>query len=483
MRIQSNYTYKPNFGYDKKLNSELKQSLSTYPDKRWAQTLSSMNTYCNRLESNIVNEAKNSNKEDSKFQDYLDIFLSCKQILAGFISITFEDLGYADREFKHYQDEFIKNGSKDDDWHKDACDILSDWVSPNISNATNSTKTSPQTQEPSTKNTSDIDEVQEKSNIDNNTDSSSDISDTTSVSDLILSNLSKKSFLEEFKPDSHSPKGFIDVSGMDDLKRDLSEGIIELIKNPEQAKLDFEEYGKSIPNTILLYGPTKRRKTYITQALASEIDSPMFMLNISKAGSHYINLTSKNLKAAFDEAINIAKMSDKPCLLFMDEIDSLCFDRNSRMEPDDLKQVATMLQSIDDAKNSDVIIIGATNKFNLLDPAIRRRFDTKVFVDVPDFDSRKALVIKNLSAMKKGVKLLNSPDDIELIAKKLEGYSNSSICIISKQAALNAMRRNRADISVDDYANAIESTSEEKPDINIYKSDSLKSNKKIGFSS
>ena len=476
MKISRNYTYKPIFGYDKQLNQELKQAISTYPDRQWAQTLSSLNTYCNKLENNITKESTKKRGKDSKIQDYIDIFLTCKEVLAGFVAITFESLNYADREFEHYQDQFIKNGQMDNDWRNDVCKVLKDWVSENILDKYGMKKSSnsqelyvPKFDENGIEIISDSPSTNPVSQQIKNTDSSGS------------SNLSIKSFLEQFKPDENSPKGFNDVAGMENLKRDLREGIIELIQNPQQAKLDFEEYGKTIPNTILLYGPPGCGKTYITQALASEIDVPLYLLNISNVGSHYINLTAKNLKAAFDKAIEIAQKTEKPCLLFMDEIDSLAFDRDSRMEPDDLKQVATMLQAIDTAKKSNVIIIGATNKYNLLDPAIRRRFESKVFVDIPDFDSRKALVIKNLLSLKKGKKLLESPEDIDNIAKRLEGYSNSSICIISKQAAINAMRRDRADISVEDFIKAIESTTEEKPNRNLYKSESGLLKKQIGF--
>ncbi len=480
MKISQNHIYQPCFGYDKQLNEDLKQSLSTYPDRQWANTLLSMNSYCNRLESNIRKEASKENKSKSKIQDYLDIFLSCKQILAGFVSITFESLNYADREYKHYNDEFIKNGSKENDWRKDACESLKEWLSSKFSEELSGSKIQKKQQEDSQITENKDTTTQSGSNNTSNPTSTTNSSDASSASKNPLAKLSK-SFLEEFKPDSSTPKGFSDVAGMCELKRDLEEGIIELIQNPQQAKLDFEEYGKTIPNTILLYGPPGCGKTYITQALASEIDVPLYLLNISNVGSHYINLTAKNLKAAFDKAIEIAQKTEKPCLLFMDEIDSLAFDRDSRMEPDDLKQVATMLQAIDTAKKSNVIIIGATNKYNLLDPAIRRRFESKVFVDIPDFDSRKALVIKNLLSLKKGKKLLESPEDIDNIAKRLEGYSNSSICIISKQAAINAMRRDRADISVEDFIKAIESTTEEKPNRNLYKSESGLLKKQIGF--
>ena len=297
----------------------------------------------------------------------------------------------------------------------------------------------------------------------------------------ILNKITDKSMLEEFIPTPSSPKGFDDVAGMFSLKRDLTEGIIQFIQDPQQAQLDFEEYGKTIPKGILLYGPPGCGKTYITQALAEQTKSPLYLLNISKAGSHYINMTSKNIKAAFDEIIAIADKSDRPTLLFMDEIDTMAFDRSSRMEPDDLKQVGTILQGIDLAKSHNVIILGATNKYNLLDPAVKRRFDSKVFVDIPDQESRVAVLEMNLKPLKKAQKLLQSPEDLEKIAKMLNGYSNSSICTISKQAALNAMRRGRADIAVEDYEIAIKNSGEEKPDRKDYLADYKKTTNKIGF--
>jgi len=470
VRILSNYTYKQSFGYDKKLNAELKSELSVHSDKPWARTISSLNSFCNTTENNIKKAEKDSN--DSRYQDYLDIFLTAKQMLAGFVEITFENLHFADREYRHYDDEFKKNGSKENDWRKEVCNSLSDWTSAAVAPVKRIEKTSDATKE---KDTSSIESVTDKNKPETSLKSDSAKLPQSS------SGLSKKSFLEEFKKDAFSPNGFSDVAGMADLKRTLNETIIQFVNNPEQAKLDFEEYGKTIPKGILLYGPPGCGKTYITQALASELASPVYLLNISNAGSHYINMTAKNIKAAFDEIISISEKTEKPCVLFMDEIDSLCFDRNSRMEPDDLKQVATILQALDKAKKSNVIIIGATNKYNLLDPAVRRRFDSKVFVDIPDVESIKALLKKNLTPIKKGQNLLSSENELDTIAKMLYGYSNSSICNISKEAALNAMRRDRADVSVQDYQKAIENTTEEKPDRKLYKADSATTARKIGF--
>ena len=469
MQISNNYiNTKTSFGYDKKLNTELKAKLAVHPDQEWAKDLSSMNNYVNKLESRVVSESKTSNS--SKYEDYLDIFLNFKNVLAGFVSVTFPDINFADREFNHYYDEFVKGGSKTDDWHLDACETLSDWISPELKDKLPKKKIDPKKQLYVPKFDEDGVEIEQVPE------------EKSSQVQSKVSKLSEKSMLEEFVPTITAPNGFDDVAGMFDLKRDLSEGIIQLIQNPEQAQLDLEEYGKTIPRGILLYGPPGCGKTYITQALSAETKSPLYLLNISKAGSHYINMTSKNIKAAFDEAIAIASKSDTPTLLFMDEVDTMAFDRNSRMEPDDLKQVGTILQGMDDAKAHNVIIIGATNKYDILDPAVKRRFDSKVFVDIPDEKSIKALLEKNLKPLKKGQKLLSSPEDLETISRLLKGFSNSSICTISKEAALNAMRRDRADIAVEDYKKAIETTGEEKPDRKLYLAESKKSSNKIGFS-
>ncbi|MBE7705246.1 MAG: ATP-binding protein [Cyanobacteria bacterium SIG29] len=483
MKISSNfYNRNLSFGYDKQLNAELKERLAQHPDKQWAKDLSSMNTLANRLESRVSNYAKYSDVENNtKYQDYLDMFLSLKQVLAGFISITFTDLDFANREFNHYYDEFVKAGSPKDDWKMDACASLEDWIDTEHSSKLVKNTPSPKQELYKPQFNEDGVEISQQPEQKPQQKPESSPSAPSPAVQSILNKITDKSMLEEFIPTPSSPKGFDDVAGMFSLKRDLTEGIIQFIQDPQQAQLDFEEYGKTIPKGILLYGPPGCGKTYITQALAEQTKSPLYLLNISKAGSHYINMTSKNIKAAFDEIIAIADKSDRPTLLFMDEIDTMAFDRSSRMEPDDLKQVGTILQGIDLAKSHNVIILGATNKYNLLDPAVKRRFDSKVFVDIPDQESRVAVLEMNLKPLKKAQKLLQSPEDLEKIAKMLNGYSNSSICTISKQAALNAMRRGRADIAVEDYEIAIKNSGEEKPDRKDYLADYKKTTNKIGF--
>ncbi len=471
MKISSINSSKPSFGYDKRLNKSLQTQLGKCKNTVMSQTIASLNDYCNLVEDNLREEEKKNGPKTSLYQDLQDMLSTSKQMLSGFVSFTFPKLRYPDREYAHYNREFVKNGSQKDDWRADVMEALSEWTESELSKSKTGQSNNPKDELYQPK----FDEDGMEITDDPKKDLINKISGALSGKD--------KSLLEEFKPSATSPKGFQDVAGMDKLKKDLNNGIIQFINNPEQAKIDFEEYGKSIPKSLLLYGPPGCGKTYITQALSGEIDTPMYMLNISKAGSEYINMTAKNLKSAFDAAIRISEKQQKPVLVFMDEIDSLGFDRGAQTWPEDIKQVATMLQCIDQVKQSNVIIIGATNKYNILDPAIRRRFDSKVFVDIPDKDAIQTLLIKNLAPLSKGQKLLSSPDDLKTITNQLYGFSNSSICIISKQAALNAMERDRADISVDDYLKAIKETGEEKPDRKQYLAETKTKSAKIGFGS
>ena len=167
-------------------------------------------------------------------------------------------------------------------------------------------------------------------------------------------------------------------------KEELTEEIIEPIKNPKRAELDLMEYGKEVPKGVLLYGPPGCGKTYIVEALAQELDTVVYKLGIDKAGSKYINETSTNIRKSFDYAEAAARTFEKPVVLFMDEIDSLIMKRSEALNEENLKQVATLLQCIEHAQQNNVIVVGATNRYELIDPAAIRRFPVKKPVLSPE---------------------------------------------------------------------------------------------------
>ena len=487
MRVNNIYNNQISFGYNKNLNRQLIQRLNNHHDQKYAGVLLNLNDTCNKCEDVIRElEAKKrkSDAEKELEQNCLDIFYTSKEVLAGFISIDFADLNYANRECQHYNYEIEKRGNKKYDWRKDACRVLADWV------------TNPMLIPKSVRDDIEQDKLKKISNAalqKNEQQAPQTPREETDVSDYLPDEIKSETeeakkgkddstLIKLFTPTEDSPKGFEDVIGMDSLKADLQDGIVTYIKNPQQAEIDKKEYGKTAPKAILLYGPPGCGKTYITQALSEETQKPLLMLNISQVGSHYINKTSKNIQHAFNQAKIVAEKSGQTCFLFMDEIDTIGFDRSAQTDNEDLKQVGTLLQAIDDAKKcKNLVIIGATNKFKLLDPALKDRFEAKTLVDIPDEKAIKGLLQKLLKPMSKGQTLLSADEDLEKIAKLLHGYSNRSIVSINQKAALNAMRRDRADIAIEDYQKAIEESDDEKPNRDDYLPDGGKNKRKLGF--
>lgn len=451
-KIQNNI----HFGYDKKLNKELKVLTSCACEKQWGKNIITINNLCNKMEDTLRNDEKRQflSRFDNTFLNYVEGLVGLKQMLVNFVEDLFPHLHYAEREYSHYKEEYNLYGKRENDWRYPLIKSFDGLVSEEIKNKKYDSLFPDEND--------DIEEI---------------------IGESVCDNSSKiqTSILEEFKPLKTTPKGFDDVKGMESLKSDLKNSVVKYFENPSLEVSDKEEYGIKKPRAILFYGPPGCGKTFITQALAAETKTPLYMLNIANAGSKYINETSKNIKDAFEEAVKIAKTTEKPCLLFMDEVESMGFDRSSDTTPEQLKQIDTMLQSIDIAKDSNIIIIAATNKYNLIDEAIRSRFDKKISVDVPDFESRKALIISKLSETSKGKKLSENEEDVNKISQMLDGYSNRSICSICEAAAINALNRDRAEIQLSDYQNTINSTSEEKILSKSYEAKNSEKRIKIGF--
>ncbi len=461
---------KVSFGYDKKLSKELESELKNYKkEKEWANSILQLNTYCNQIEKNIIEQEKKKKTDTSNFSGLVELFSDLKQILAQSVEITFEKLNYSARESRHYEKEYMKNKDKPNDWRLQVMENIA-WMSddPPELFKKEEEKVLKMVDEASSENDNEDEIVYKEFEPETNESKKSK---------------KKTKFIKEYKPTAESPKGFCDVAGMEEVKSTLEDGIMKALKNPEEAKLDFEEYGRTVPRGILLYGPPGCGKTFITKALSQEAEVPLYLLNLSDIGSGYVNVTSKNINLAFEEIIQCAKDSGKPSLLFMDELDTMAFNRDGNTFGEDIKQVGTLLQVMDKADENNVFIIGATNKYALLDPAVRRRFDAKLLVDVPDITARKALLTNFLSGISKGKELAADEESIEKIAELLQGYSNDSICKISKEAGNNALKRNRDNIKFKDYETAIKNSTEEKPNRRDFLSEEDLANQtgRIGF--
>lgn len=454
------------FGYSKKSQEYINKNVEQIEEPELKAAIKSCSDVCNSMEDTIkANERKYG--PDYSQSNYVDFFITLKDALLSHVVLLFDDSEkYLQSEYDYYSSSLSKCKNKDNNWRQSIVDRLKFWDS-NLGK----TKEEMAKELEESKKAAAIGKAQLTDVIKTYLTGEKPEGATTESSPIV----------ETLQKTEFSPKGMQDVMGMEELKEELMENVIKPVNNPEQARLDLEEYGKRIPTGILLYGPPGCGKTYIIEALAAETDSEVYIMNSANTGSKFVNQTANNIKKAFDYVYKKGDESEKPVFMFMDEIDAMTSNRDAHASNEDIKGVATLLKYIEGAKAHNVIVIGATNKYDLIDPAIRRRFDMKRYVGLPEQEQREALVRNNLSKKKKGQALISDGEKVKQVAKALSGYSSSSINIISDLASLNALKRNRADIDIVDFEEAIKTTGEEKIDDKQYKP--LARKEKIGFNS
>jgi len=236
-----------------------------------------------------------------------------------------------------------------------------------------------------------------------------------------------KSFI---RSDEHEEDAFPEIAGMKSVKKILSEEIIAVLENPKR----FSDYGISIPNGILLYGPPGCGKTYISTKLSKKLNLKMYTISASDVGSIYIHGTSMKI----DDVIKSAKWN-APSILFIDEIDSLFQKRSSLSGKDAHKfeEIGQFLASINNISKHKVILIATTNAPGVIDEALLRpgRIDKLVYVGPPDMEAREDLLKIEMKKRKKAGEI-----DLKLISEMLSGYSCSDIVFIVEEAAKEAMK-------------------------------------------
>lgn len=224
--------------------------------------------------------------------------------------------------------------------------------------------------------------------------------------------------------------GFDAVAGMGALKQKLYEDIIV----PISKSAEFEKFKISAPNGILLYGPPGCGKTYIVRKLSEEIKHHYFELRHSDFASIYVHGSVIKIGEIFDKA-----KASAPSLIFIDEIDGLFPDRadlggNQQYKREEINE---FLMRLNDAGKNKILVIGATNQINLIDKAVLRsgRFDKKILVPPPDFESRKQLFeFYTADRPVSGI-------DFDALSEKTLHYSCSDIELIVNEAARAAVSR------------------------------------------
>ncbi|MGA2643014.1 MAG: ATP-dependent zinc metalloprotease FtsH [Spirochaetia bacterium] len=240
---------------------------------------------------------------------------------------------------------------------------------------------------------------------------------------------------------------FVDVAGIDEAKEELQE-VVDFLKTPQR----FETLGGRIPRGILLVGAPGTGKTLLAKAVAGEAGVPFFSISGSEFVEMFVGVGAARVRDLFAQA-----SAKSPCIIFIDELDALGKARGySPMGGYDereqtLNQLLTEMDGFDTRKG--VIIMGATNRPEILDPALLRpgRFDRQVVVDRPDLVGREAI----LNVHAKGVKLAASVD-LHLIAQRTPGFVGADLANIVNEAALLVARRGKTEVTPDEFSEAID---------------------------
>lgn len=226
-------------------------------------------------------------------------------------------------------------------------------------------------------------------------------------------------------------EGFAAIAGMQELKNMLQLDVIDALNDKER----YIEYGLTIPNGMLLYGPPGCGKTFFAERLSEQIGFTFYQIKPSDIQSKWVNASQENIKNLFDEARKKA-----PSIVFIDELDALVPNRNdSNISHMNTSAVNEFLVQINNCGDDGVFVIGATNRPAAIDPAILRkgRLDKKIYLPPPDYDARRSMF---------ELYLKNRPIEIGLdydrLAELTENYVSSDIRFLSDEAARTALKYN-----------------------------------------
>ena len=240
---------------------------------------------------------------------------------------------------------------------------------------------------------------------------------------------------------------FADVAGVDEAKQELQE-IVEFLKYPEK----FVALGARIPKGLLLVGPPGTGKTLISRAVAGEAGVPFFSISGSEFVEMFVGVGASRVRDLFDQA-----KRNSPCIVFVDEIDAVGRQRGAGLggshdeREQTLNQILVEMDGFD--TNTNVIVVAATNRPDVLDPALLRpgRFDRQIVLDRPDIRGRNAI----LQVHAKG-KPLEASISLETLARQTPGFSGADLSNLLNEAAILAARRNKRKVGMSELEEAID---------------------------
>jgi len=240
---------------------------------------------------------------------------------------------------------------------------------------------------------------------------------------------------------------FHDVAGVDEAKTELQE-VVEFLKYPEK----FNQLGARIPRGVLLVGPPGTGKTLLARAVAGEAGVPFFSISGSEFVEMFVGVGASRVRDLFDQA-----KRNSPCIVFVDEIDAVGRQRGAGLggshdeREQTLNQILVEMDGFD--TNTNVIVVAATNRPDVLDPALLRpgRFDRQVILDRPDMKGRLEILKVHIKG-----KPLDKQVDLQSVARQSPGFSGADLANLVNEAAILAARRNKKVITIGEFGEALE---------------------------
>jgi len=248
-------------------------------------------------------------------------------------------------------------------------------------------------------------------------------------------------------PANRTTVTFEDVAGVEEAKQDLRE-VVDFLKSREK----FQSLGARIPKGVLLIGPPGTGKTLMARAIAGEADVPFFSISGSEFVEMFVGVGASRVRDLFDQAKRNA-----PCIVFIDEIDAVGRHRGAGLggshdeREQTLNQILVEMDGFD--TSTSVIVLAATNRPDILDPALLRpgRFDRRVILDRPDIVGRTAILKVHAEG-----KPLDKSVNLEVLAKGTVGFSGADLANLVNEAAILAARRDKEAISMQEFEESVD---------------------------
>ncbi|OGO42283.1 MAG: cell division protein FtsH [Chloroflexi bacterium RBG_16_58_8] len=248
-------------------------------------------------------------------------------------------------------------------------------------------------------------------------------------------------------PANRATVTFADVAGVEEAKQDMQE-VVDFLK----AREKFQSLGARIPKGVLLIGPPGTGKTLMARAVAGEADVPFFSISGSEFVEMFVGVGASRVRDLFDQA-----KRNTPCIIFIDEIDAVGRQRGAGLggshdeREQTLNQILVEMDGFD--TNVSVIVIAATNRPDILDPALLRpgRFDRRVILDLPDIVGRLAVLKVHTNG-----KPLDRTVNLETLAKGTVGFSGADLANVVNEAAILAARRDKKAIGMEEFDESVD---------------------------